>query len=78
MKIKCKICGKEFESNYTHAVYCSDGCRKKGEKIRESSRIRVRRKKRKQSVDIYEIIKRASELNMSYGEYVSQRRLATI
>lgn len=32
-RIKCKICGREFESSYKHATLCSDECRQENKKL---------------------------------------------
>lgn len=33
MRRTCKICGKEFDANSPKSCYCSDECRRKGEKL---------------------------------------------
>lgn len=35
---KCKICGTEFEAKSNRACYCSDECKKEGEKISKQKR----------------------------------------
>ena len=42
---KCKICGTEFEAKSNRACYCSDECKKEGEKIIEHERYLKRKEK---------------------------------
>lgn len=83
MKTKiCEVCGKEFETNAWNARYCSRPC------LREANRRNSKRRKQSEArmdlkveriryttADVAEIAKRASELGMSYGEYVGRFKI---
>lgn len=44
-KIKCKICGREFESSYKHATLCSEECRKENKRLHARKQTVDRREK---------------------------------
>ena len=72
----CLNCGKEFEPTplcYGGSVkFCSKKC--SAEHTAELDRLRIPIKKRKiytkDSVELREMARKASEMNMSYGKYV--------
>lgn len=61
---KCKICGKEFESESRNAVYCSDKCAKRGAKKAYRSRKmkRINAVKRGDDKEIQILIQQAYKL----------------
>ena len=82
----CEICGTMFIPRATNSRYCSDSCRKVGKRkrnyinsLRRSKDLkllvatrRTRKKRIPTMPDIVTIDKCASELGLSYGQYVSR------
>ena len=74
MKKKCRVCGKEFYSSAERQRYCSEECYrinlcKRQKELRQESK---RKRKRNNIQSIEEINRRALELGMTYGDYVSK------
>lgn len=65
---ECKNCGKTFNSSLRHRLYCSTMCKF------EQQRYQSKRKKKGKSnlLTIQNINRKAIELGMTYGEYVSK------
>ena len=78
MKIKkCKHCGKMFEAYVHNKKYCSEKCYYEAEKIRQKERYKKKSSMHKKKIKelhlgIREILKRASEEGLTYGEYVEK------
>lgn len=63
----CPTCGNEFMGRTSSQIYCSDECRFKGALKKRTA------PKPKRTMDkIREIAKKASDMEMSYGEYVAR------
>lgn len=70
---ECPICGKTFEATQASSRYCSDECRREGNRISS----RLRKQKATKSVvypnrELIEMAKEASKRGLSYGEYVAK------
>lgn len=76
----CKICGKPFLTRYKQAIYCDDKCREEAARRRDAARSRAGRWKKHKAdyMSIYDIIRKATQLGMSYGEFVSMRSIGKI
>ena len=78
---ECRICGKTFEATQASSRYCSDECRREGNRI--SSRLRKQKAKMRiyPNRELLDMAKEASKRGLSYGEYVAKlsanRREAT-
>ena len=76
-EIICKVCGKPFVAKTTLAMYCPE-CGKITESRRAVERDRQKRaearakKNRKPNAEIVEMVKQATKMHLSYGEYVAR------
>ena len=92
--VKCKRCGKEFETDTSRADYCNE-CRdipkcpdeeyKKQQIIKNKKACELRKKIKAREVkvkehhdEIIDIAKKAQELGMSYGQYTAHLRSGQI
>lgn len=74
MKVKCRICGEEFEAKSVAHKYCSKECRTKSMKQEErDKRVAEKKaigKKEAPTLSIDEILKIAKKHGMRYGKAV--------
>lgn len=68
----CKVCGKLFESNRPQSKYCCAECAKIAKKRIEANYIRTTtpQKCTTDNQNIKEIMRKANEAGLSYGQYV--------
>lgn len=73
---KCKICGKDFESESRNAVYCSDKCAKRGAKKAYRSRKmkRINAVKRGDDKEIQILIQQAYKLSRDVAKLLLHKK----
>ena len=77
MKAKCIVCGKSFEKRKHNNTCCTPKCAKDHlNSMQKEYREKIKcdknsKKAKKDEIDIS--IKKAKELNVSYGEYIAIR-----
>ena len=85
---KCEVCGAEYQSSYTNTKYCPDcRIEVKREPDRQHEKRRVRdwqnsgyhiiakqtdKSAKKAGCTVEEIVRRATAVGMTYGEYVAK------
>ena len=72
----CEICGGKFAAARRTVKYCSDVCRKEGNRRNAAERSRSpydKTEKEKRPDRIAEINKLAREAGLSYGQYVAKQ-----
>lgn len=72
----CEVCGKTFYTYSSRAKYCSEKCARKSynDSMKKPKEEKKRRRITREVLSIKEIVRRADELGMSYGEYVAKMR----
>ena len=76
--VKCAICGKSFETVYSHAKYCGEECSREAARRRDALRVRTGRRKRRKRCDtksLKELVAAADAANISYGKYICLRSM---
>lgn len=77
MKAKCIVCGKSFEKRKHNNTCCTPKCAKEHfDTMQKEYRLKKKENKnsKKQKKEEFNIsIKKAKELNVSYGEYIAIR-----
>ncbi len=70
----CEVCGELFESNRPQSKYCSAECALIAKKRMEAGRVRTQTppKCTTDNQNIKEIMRKANEAGLSYGQYVSK------
>ena len=69
----CEYCGKPFYSYSKRAKYCSAVCaRHVYNETMKKPKEETKRRKTKKILTIQEVVRRAEEVGMSYGEYVAK------
>jgi len=69
----CEKCGKVFYSYSSRAKYCSIQCaRQVYNDSMKKPKEETKRRRTKKSLTIEEVVRRADEVGMSYGEYVAK------
>ena len=68
----CERCGKVFYSYSSRAKYCSLQCARQTYNDSMKKPKSEKRRRTKKSLTIQEIVRRAEEVGMSYGEYVAK------
>lgn len=81
VKRVCKICEKEFVSHSSNGKYCSEECKRKGDRdntmrayYKEKEKI-VMMMKSARNPALSKLAKEARECGMSYGQYVGVYKL---
>lgn len=74
-KIKCAICGAEFEPpDNRYRLYCSKECAKEAQRAQARAFYKNKREKiRKKRIELNNAVIVAEQNKMSYGQYMAQK-----
>lgn len=81
-KIKCAICGTEFEvPDNRYRLYCGKKCAKKAERLRSHKKLiaaneEKKAREAKKGIGLNKALQQAASANISYGQYMAQKYIA--
>ena len=81
-KIKCAICGAEFEvPDKRYRLYCGKKCAKRAERLRSHEKFIAAKQEKdareaKKGIGLNKALQRAASANISYGQYMAQKYIA--